>query len=389
MRIQNTHHSETEEIRKKYLEFARDHLNGNSQQRDKDGEFSLDRWKTVADTGFLKLMMPETLGGSNVPVVHAVAAMEGLGQGCQDGGFNYALCNQLCGLQVTLKMFASEELQSLYLPDLMSGNSLAAYAFSEQTSGSDAYSMETKAIEEGDAFRLTGTKCYITNAPFSNLALVFAKTSESRNPFALTAFLVDMSWEGASHGKEFDKMGLRTVRMGELIFDNVLVPKSHIVGVKGGGLRVLSESTLWERAILIATALGPMARGLETCIERVKTRKQFDKPIGSYQQISSKIANMIMRYKLSRQVIYDMAERLGNDGPLSPHAQDAAIAKIFVSENFVNFELDAMQIFGVRGYLLESFAQQDLRDSLSFNIWAGTSETLRNTVAKLAGVPVE
>jgi alkylation response protein AidB-like acyl-CoA dehydrogenase len=164
--------------------------------------------------------------------------------------------------------------------------------------------------------------------------------------------------------------------MGELIFDNVLVPKSHIVGVKGGGLRVLSESTLWERAILIATALGPMARGLETCIERVKTRKQFDKPIGSYQQISSKIANMIMRYKLSRQVIYDMAERLGNDGPLSPHAQDAAIAKIFVSENFVNFELDAMQIFGVRGYLLESFAQQDLRDSLSFNIWAGTSETL-------------
>ena len=286
-------------------------------------------------------------------------------------------------------MFGSQELQQKYLPDLMSGKSLAAYGFTEKTSGSDAYSMETTAVEEGDNYRLSGTKCYLTNSPFANLALVFAKTSETRGPFSLTAFLVDMDWEGASHGREFEKMGLRTVRMGELVFDDVLVPKSHIVGVKGGGLRVLTESTLWERAILIATALGPMARGLNACIERTKTRTQFDKPIGAFQQISSKVANMIRNYKLSRQVIYDIASRLGKGSSLQPHAQDAAIAKLFVSENFVNFELDAMQIFGVRGYLLESFQQQDLRDSLSFNIWAGTSETLRNTVSKLAGLPVE
>jgi alkylation response protein AidB-like acyl-CoA dehydrogenase len=184
-------------------------------------------------------------------------------------------------------------------------------------------------------------------------------------------------------------MGLRTVIMGELKFENVLVPKDHIIGVKGGGLRVLTESTLWERAILIAAALGPMARGLEACIERTKTRVQFDKPIGAFQQVAAKIANMTMRYKLSRQTIYDIASKIGNGSSLQPHAQDAAIAKLFVSDNFVNFEMDAMQIFGVRGYLLESFAQQDLRDSLSFNIWAGTSETLRNTIAKLAGLPTE
>jgi len=377
-----------ESVRQKYLQLAKS-LNGDAPQRDKEGEFSLERYKQVADAGFLKLMMPAALGGDEVPVTHAVAAIEGLGEGCHDGGFNYAICNQLCGLQVTLKMFASDELQQKYLPDMMAGTSLAAYGFTEDTSGSDAYSMETTAEEEEDGFRLNGTKCYITNAPFADKAIVFAKTSATRSPFSLTAFLVDMEWDGASHGQEFEKMGLRTVRMGELRFENVLVPKDHIIGVKGGGLRVLTESTLWERAILIAAALGPMARGLEACIERTKTRIQFDKPIGAFQQIAAKIADMTMRYKLSRQTIYDIASKIGEGSSLQPHAEDAAIAKLFVSDNFVNFELDAMQIFGVRGYLLESFAQQDLRDSLSFNIWAGTSETLRNTIAKLAGLPTE
>ncbi len=380
---------EIDKIREKYYEFATENLLGDTEQRDKEGDFSIKRWKEVAEFGFLKLLMPENFGGAEVPVTHLVAAIEGLGEGSMDGGFNYAICNQLCGLQTTINIFGSDELKSRYLPDLMSGKSMAAYGFTEETSGSDAYSMEATAVEEGDAFRLSGTKCYITNAPYANLVLVFAKTSPTRSPFALTAFLVDMEWEGATHGREYDKMGLRTVRMGELIFDNVQVPKSHIVGVKGGGLRVLTESTLWERAILIATALGPMARGLKSCIERTKTRNQFEKPIGAFQQVSSKISNMIMRYKLSRQVIYDIASRIGNGSSLQPHAQDAAIAKIFVSDNFVKFELDAMQIYGVRGYLLESFAQQDLRDSLSFNIWAGTAETLRNTIAKLAGLPVE
>jgi alkylation response protein AidB-like acyl-CoA dehydrogenase len=380
---------EIEKIKSSYVKFSSEHLNGDTATRDKIGEFSHSRWRKVAEHGFLRLLMPENLGGNNVPVTHVVAAIEGLGEGCKDGGFNYALCNQLCGLQVTIKMFASQELKSKYLPDLMAGKSMAAYGFTEKSSGSDAYSMETTATEDGDSFILTGSKCYITNAPYANLALVFAKTSPARSPFALTAFLVNMDWPGASHGEEFEKMGLRTVRMGELIFDQVKVPKDHIVGVKGGGLRVLMESTLWERAILISAALGPMARGLQACVERAKSRVQFDKPIGSYQQISSKIADMIMRYKLSRQVIYDIASKIGNGESLQPYAQDAAIAKIFVSDNFVNFELDAMQVFGVRGYLLESFLQQDLRDSLSFNIWAGTSETLRNTIAKLAGLPVE
>lgn len=379
---------EIDEMKGKYHQLALDYFSGDFAERDKTGDFSLQRWKKAAEIGLLSMMMPASLGGMEVPVTHVVAAFEGFGEGCRDGGFVYALCNQLCGIQLTIKQFADEALKEKYLPELMNGNRLAAYGFTEETSGSDAYSMQTTATEEGDNYRINGQKCYITNAPYADSAIVFAKTSEARSPFSLTAFLVDMNNEGASHGREFEKIGLRTVRMGELVFDNVLVPKSNILGGKGGGLRVLAESTGWERAVLISSALGPMNRGLKACIERAKTRNQFDKPIGAYQQISSKIADMVMRQRLSRQVIYDLASKLSSGKSMHTCAEDAAIAKLFVSDNFIRFEMDAMQIFGVRGYLLESFINRDLRDSLSFNIWSGTSETLRNTIAKLEGLPV-
>lgn len=379
---------EIDAMKGKYHQLALDYFSGDFAERDKTGDFSLQRWKKAAEIGLLSMMMPASLGGMEVPVTHVVAAFEGFGEGCRDGGFVYALGNQLYGIQLTIKQFADEALKEKYLPELMNGNRLAAYGFTEETSGSDAYSMQTTATEEGDNYRINGRKCYITNAPYADSAIVFAKTSEARSPFSLTTFLVDMNNEGASHGREFEKIGLRTVRMGELVFDNVLVPKSNILGGKGGGLRVLAESTGWERAVLISSALGPMNRGLKACIERAKTRNQFDKPIGAYQQISSKIADMVMRQRLSRQVIYDLASKLSSDKSMHTCAQDAAITKLFVSDNFIRFEMDAMQIFGVRGYLLESFINRDLRDSLSFNIWSGTSETLRNTIAKLEGLPV-
>ncbi len=375
-------------VKEKYHQLALDNFSGDFRKRDKEGDFSLDRWKKAAELGFLKIMMPKAFGGNEMAVTHAVAAIEGFGEACQDTGFVYAMANQIFGIQVALNQFGSDEAKQTFLPGLLNGSKLAAYGFTEETSGSDAYAMQTVAVEEGDGYRITGNKCYITNAPYADTVLVFAKTGEGRSPFSLTAFIVDMNSEGASHGREFEKMGLRTVRMGEVKFDHVYVPKSNIVGGKGVGLRVLTESTGWERSMLIATALGAMNRGLKACTERVKSRMQFDKPIGSYQQISSKIANMVMRQRLSRQVIYDLASKLDAGKSMHACAQDAAIAKLFVSESFQQFELDAMQIFGVRGYLLDSFINQDLRDSLSFNIWSGTSETLRNTIAKFEGLPV-
>jgi len=379
---------ELDEIREEYFNRAQEILDGDAPARDKEGDFSFDRWKAAADLGVFSLPMPEPYGQAK-PLRHVIAAYEGITQGCRDGGLMFALFNQVVGVQMTLANLASDTLKEKYLPDLISGKSLACYAFTEESCGSDSFSMETTAVEDGDGYRLNGTKSYLTNAPFSNLAIVFAKTSPKRNPFGLTAFMVDLDWEGCSKGRTFEKMGLRTVHMGEFHMDNVYVPKDHIIGTKGGGLRVLTESTAMERALMTVTALGPMKRALDACLERTKTRKTYDKPIGAYQQISTRVANMIMRYKLCRQLQYDTVAKLESGINPTKIADDIAMNKLFITENFTQFEMDAMQIFGVRGYLLDNFIQQDLRDSLAGGIWAGTSETLRNTIAKIAGLPVD
>jgi len=377
------------QIRQKHLEFAREELEGDASTRDWEGEVSLERWKAAADFGVLGICMPEEYGGQGRPITHAVAAYEGLGEGCRDGGFLYAMCSQLFGIQMAINLLASDELKQKYLAPLSAGDSRSAHGFTEESSGSDAFSMESFAERVEEGYVLNGKKCFITNAPASDLALVFAKIREERGPFSLIALIVEMDQDGASHGRTFEKVGLRTTHMGELVFEDVFVPEGNVVGGPAGGLRVLTESTGWERGLLMAHALGPMARGLEACIERSKTRHQFGKPIGSFQQVSATIAEMIVTQRVCRTLIYDMASKLESGVSIMPHLEDAATVKLFVSEAFVEFELSALQIFGVRGYLLESFVQQDLRDSISYSIWAGTSETLRNTVAKFAGVPVE
>lgn len=346
-------------------------------------------WKAIAARGLLGICLPVEHGGEARPVIEAVAAFEGLSHGCLDSGVAYAATSQVFGIQMPLVLMASAELNQTYLPGIIAGDISVAHAFTEEGGGSDAFSMDTAATKDGDHWILTGTKTFVTNAPRADLALVFARTGEGRSPFALTAFLVDMTWAGASYGRVFDKIGLRTVGMGELCFDAVRVPRSHAVSRAGDGLRVLTESTGWERALLLTSALGPMRRVLDQVIDRARNREQFGRPIGSFQQVSAKVADMVWRYKVSRMLIYEIAARLENGLSTNPLMQDTAIVKLFVSENYQQFMLDAVQIFGVRGILYDWPIQQAFRDSIPSTIYAGTSESLRNTIAKLAGLAVE
>jgi len=380
---------EIEKVRQAHREFAAAHLEGDFRQRDRDGEFSLDRWRAAAAHGLLAYGMPEEFGGRTMPITHIVAAYEGIGYGCHDTGFLYAMLSQLCGTQMTLQLLGSDALKRRYLPDLISGKRLAAYCSTEEEMGSDALAMDTTATPSATGFVLNGTKRYLTNSPNSDLALVFAKTAAGRSPFGLAALLVEMAWPGASHGKQFEKAGFRTTPMGEMHFKDVAVPAENALGGKGGGLRAMLESAAWERTILLANVLGPMARTVDECVERARTRQQYGKAIGGHQQISAKIADMILRYRISRQLVYDIASRIGTGGSLQPHMQDVSIAKLYVTESYIQNQLAAVQIFGVRGILMEYPYQQDLRDSIGSTIWAGTSESLRNSIAKTAGLPVE
>lgn len=378
---------ELEETRKKFAEFAKSELAGEWRERDASREFSNERWQKCCDAGVLGMSMPEKFGGSGKPYGYSVAAIEGMCEECRDSGFFFAMSSQISGIQLALLSTASEELQALYLPALIKGEHKACLGFSEETAGSDIYSIETTAEKVDGGYKLNGSKAFTTNSLDSTCCLVFAKTSNKRSPLDFTGFMVDLDWDGVSHGEPYDKSTLRTCSMGRLVFDDVFVPESHIVRGVGRGLDVIKYSIGWERIMLMGICIGPMSRVLKETIDRCRSREQFGKPIAKYQQISSKIAEMVTKLRISRQVVYDLCGRLDEaNGDIGRFLEDVAIAKLYVTESFKESMLDATQIWGGRGVCYDWPIQQDMRDSLSSTIWAGTSETLRNTIAKMNGV---
>jgi alkylation response protein AidB-like acyl-CoA dehydrogenase len=376
-----------EDTRKQFKTFAAEHLAGDHRQRDADLEFSVERWKKCAEMGAFGLSLSPEYGGAGRPFTHSVAAIEGMCEACNDSGFFFAMASQISGTQLALQSLASEEIKQKYLPALISGDHLACLGFSEMSAGSDIYSINTCAKKTDGGYILNGEKAFITNALDSTCCLVFAKTADNRTPFDFTAFMVDFDQKGVSLGEAFDKATLRTCSLGRVLFEDVFVPDDHIIAGVGGGMTVIRESIGWERVLLMAVCIGPMARVLEQTIEQARTREQFGRVIGKYQMISGKIADMVMRHRVSRQVTYDMASRLDVPGAtIGKLLEEVAISKLYTTENFIKFMLDATQIWGGRGVCKEWSIEQDMRDSLSSTIWAGTSETLRNTIGKFAGL---
>lgn len=371
----------------RFKEFAANELAGNWRERDSNSEFSLERWLKCCEQGALGLSMPKKYGGAGLPYGHTIAAIEGMCNACRDSGFFFAMSSQISGIQLALNSSASEELKEHYLPGLINGEHRACLGFSEETAGSDIYSIETTARKVEGGYIINGSKAFTTNSLDSTCCLVFAKTADNRSPFDFTGFMVEFEWDGVSHGEPYDKATLRTCSMGRLDFNEVFVPQSHIVGGVGGGLNVIKYSIGWERIMLMGVCIGPMSRVLDETTQQAKSREQFGKSIGKYQQISSKIADMVVRLRMSRMVVYDLCGRLtAANGEIGDFLQEVAITKLYVTESFTQSMLDATQIWGGRGVCFDWPIQQDMRDSLSSTIWAGTSETLRNTVAKIEGL---
>ena len=342
------------------------------------------RWEKCADLGLLSFSVN---GGPGSDLSTMTAAYEGFGQGSTDLSVLFALAAHLLSVQTTLERWGSDAVKNAYLGKMADGRLIAAHAVTEEVAGSDVFAMETTAVAEGSHYRLKGSKTYITAAGEADLALVFARTARRARPFSLSAFLVDLTNPGVSRGRQFKKLGLRGVDMGELVFDDVRLPVNHRIGTEGAGFGILSESTTWERALLPVTLLGAMRSSIDECVNWSRNRFQFGQPIADFQQVSSKIADMTSRYQVSRQLLYDIAAHLGAEGVARPLAGKAAIVKLVVSENAVLIQRDAVQIMGVRGYLADSAVARNLCDALGSTLWSGTSETLRNTIARLASLP--
>ena len=370
-------------LERSIIEFAGEALSDDVIADDRAGIFSRRRWERCAEFGILGLALPEEYGGSGQDVLTTMLAMEALGYSCRDNGLLFALNAQMWAVQAPIHRFASPEQRARYLPPLVRGEIIGAHAITEPESGSDAFALSASAVRRGDCYVLNGTKTFVSNAPVADLFLVFASTHRARGFMGITAFLIDKGHPGLSVGKPIEKMGLRTAPYSEVILDDCEVPVAARLGNEGNGGTIFKHSMGWERSCILASHVGAMKRQLETCIDYAKTRQQFGHAIGKFQSVSSMIVDMKLRLETSRLLLYH-AGWLRAQGQEA--VQEVALAKLYLSECFVQSSLDAIQIHGGYGYSTEFGIERDLRDAIGGRIYSGTSEIQRDIIARSLGL---
>ncbi len=371
-------------LRDSIIRFARETLNDGATERDREQTFPRELWLKCGDMGLPGLPVPEEYGGSGLDPLSTAVALDALGYACRDGGLVFSICAHLLSCVVPLWHFGTEEQRRRYLPSLCSGRLVGVHAMTEPASGSDAFALKTRAERDGDGFRIRGTKTFISNGPVADLVIVFAATDPAKGYHGgVTAFLVETTTPGFVVSQRFEKMGLRTSPLGELIFEDLRVGPEAILGGVGGGSGVFTHAMDWERVCLFASQVGTMERLLEASIKHARTRPQFGQAIGKFQAVSHRIVDMKVQVEAARLLTYRAASRLGRTRTVS---MDAAMAKLFVSESLVQTALGAVQIHGGYGYMTEFEVERALRDAVGSTIYSGTSEMQRNIIARWLGL---
>jgi alkylation response protein AidB-like acyl-CoA dehydrogenase len=369
-------------FRKEVLRFAREELKDDVIARDHNEEFSRPLWEKCAKFGIQGLPIPVEYGGGGADILTTVCALEALGYGCHDNGLLFSINAHMWSSEIPIWNFGTEEQKRKYLPGLVSGG-LGLHAMTEPGSGSDAYSLKTRAERKGDRYILNGSKTFSSNAPNADVTIVFANLDPSRGPNGVTAFLVDKGTPGFTVGRKLHKMGLRTSPMAELALQDCEIPVENLLGKEFGGQAVFTSSMEWERICILASHLGAMQRIMETCVKYARERKQFGEPIGKFPAISNKIAEMDIRLETGRLALYKAAwMKSQGRHPL----REASIAKVYVSEACVQSCLDAIQLHGGYGYMTEYELERELRDAVAGTIYSGTSEIHRVIIANMLGL---
>lgn len=368
-------------------EFAQSELGTDIMSKEKRGAVEksdwIDDWRKCAEFGVLKLNVPTQYGGQGLDTMTTVLVLEALGYGCSDHGLTLGLNGQLWAVQEPILSFGSEQQKSQYLPEMCRGEIIGAHGMTEPGNGSDAFSMTTQAEKCPGGYILNGHKTFIGLGPACDMAIVFAVTDPDAGQWGISAFLVDASTPGFVRSEPQQKMGLRTTPMGELILENCRVDESTLLGTEGAGVSIFQSTMLWERSFIFASHVGSMHRQLDECVAYAKERKAFGQTIGSFQSVSNRIANMKVRLDTSQLLMYRCAQ-LMDTGKCS--AVDASMAKLHISEAFVESSLDAIRTFGGRGYLSETGVERDLRDAIGGVLYSGTSDIQRQVIARLMGV---
>jgi alkylation response protein AidB-like acyl-CoA dehydrogenase len=366
------------------VDFARARLAADIGDRDRGHGFSRADWLRCAEVGIQGLPVPTRYGGTDAPATTIVLALEALGYGCRDNGLIFALNAQMWALMLPLVRFGTDAQRLRYLPGLCDGSLIGAQAISEPEAGSDALSLRSQALPGADSgYVLSGGKTFVTNAPEADVLLVYASTQPRDRALGLSAFVIDRETPGLRIGPPLEKMGLRTSAMSGVFLENCQVSSDQLLGRPGMGMTIFNQAMLWERGCILAGAIGTMRHQLERCVEYARSRTQFGQPIGDFQAVSHRIAEMKVRLETARLLVYRLAWLLER-GQAKP--EDAALVKLHVSESYLRSSLDALQVHGGSGYMSELGLERDVRDAVGTRIHSGTSDLQRNIIASGLGL---
>lgn len=372
-----------QELQNAAIKFAQSELNDDLSRRDRDEVFSFDGWKKCAAFGAMGLPVPSEYGGMGLGITDVIAVMEGLGYGARDHGLLFSINAHLWTNSLPILVYGTEEQKRKYLPGLSNGDLIGANGASEPGAGSDIFSMRTRAERRGDHYVLNGAKTFVSNAPVANLFAIYATLDPALGAMGITAFLVERDTPGLTVTRGLEKMGLRTSPMAEIVLDNCAVPVSNRLGREGRGVAVFESSMEWERGCILANYLGLMKRQLEDCIAHVRSRRQFGQPIGKFQSVANRVVDMKVRLDTCRPLVYRIGWLKERN---KPAMMESSVAKLYVSESLVSSCMDALQIHGGYGYMVEQGIERELRDALGSTLYSGTSEIQRNVIAKCLGI---
>jgi isovaleryl-CoA dehydrogenase len=357
--------------------FAQERIAPRADAIDRSNTFPRDLWPEMGNLGLLGITVEEELGGAGLGYLAHCVAMEEVSRASAAVGLSYGAHSNLCVNQI--RRNGTDAQKRRYLPGLISGEQVGALAMSEAGSGSDVVSMTTRAEKRGDRYVLDGSKMWITNGPVAETFVVYAKTDRTAGARGITAFIVERSFPGFSTAQKLDKLGMRGSDTAELVFESCEVPQENVLGAIGGGVNVLMSGLDYERVVLAAGPLGIMQACMDVVIPYVHDRKQFGQPIGAFQIMQAKLADMYVAMNAAKAYVYAVA-RACDTGRTT--REDSAGAILYAAERATWMALEAIQCLGGNGYINDFPTGRLLRDAKLYEIGAGTSEIRRMLIGR-------